>query len=314
LDKEKKMKNAKLSTIVVCIVLAAGFASADIIRGISMDFVNIGFAGNAGDTRTGTEPSGRNKVNPPGCGAVAYNYRIGKYELTNAQWNTFVSLSGAPTGSDGGYTTGSYWTGNSMPVGAVTWYEAMQFCNYLTTGDKSKGAYLFSGTNANAGAFLGIDRATALSTYGKAYVLPNEDEWYKAAYFKADGTGFTQYANGTDVAPIFKGTDTNWGWGYAGAGVPWAVGSGAMEQNGTYDMMGNFWEWTETLLLPSYPHPTIRGAAYFNPDAYLLSTAYRNASYANTENTTFTFRVAEIPEPATMITLALGGLALLRKK
>lgn len=308
------MKNVRLLIVVLCMIATANIVSADIIRGISMDFANIGFAGNSGDTRTGTEPSGRQKVNPPGCGAVAYNYRIGKYELTNLQWNTFVSLSGAPTGSDGGYTTGSYWTGDSKPAGAITWYEAMQFCNYLTTGDKSKGAYLFSGNNANAGAFLGINRAAALATYGKAYVLPTEDEFYKAAYFKADGSGFTQYANGTDTAPTIKGTETNWGYGYAGAGAPWNVGSGAMEQNGTYDMMGNFWEWTESLLSTTNPYPVIRGAAYFNPDAYLLSTSYRNMSYAWVENTTFTFRVVEIPEPATMMIFGLGGLTLIKRK
>ena len=31
-------------------------------------------------------------------GAVGYNYRIGKYEVTNAQWNAFTAAVGAPTG------------------------------------------------------------------------------------------------------------------------------------------------------------------------------------------------------------------------
>ena len=93
-----------------------------------------------------------------GCGAVSYDYRIGKYEVTNAQWNTFTAAAGAPTGNDGGYSYSAYFTGAQQPTNMVSWYEAAQFCNYLTSGDKSKGAYLFSGNNTNPGDFLGINR------------------------------------------------------------------------------------------------------------------------------------------------------------
>ena len=65
------------------------FSSADTIRGINLDFVTIGNAGNAGDTRA--------EANPNGCGAVGYNYRVGKYEVTNSQWNAFTAAAGVPT-------------------------------------------------------------------------------------------------------------------------------------------------------------------------------------------------------------------------
>ena len=83
------MKKLITICLVAGIMLAAvNFASADTIRGIDIDFVTIGNAGNAADTG-GT----------PGCGAVSYNYRIGKYEVTNAQWNAFTAAAGAPTGN-----------------------------------------------------------------------------------------------------------------------------------------------------------------------------------------------------------------------
>lgn len=51
----------------VLVMDTANFASADTIRGINIDFVTIGNAGNPADTRA--------EANPNGCGAVGYNYR-----------------------------------------------------------------------------------------------------------------------------------------------------------------------------------------------------------------------------------------------
>jgi len=72
-----KTKSIFLSAMVY-VVAVVNVASADTIHGIDIDFVSIGNAGNAGDTRGGVY------ANPYGCGAVSYDYRIGKYEVTNA--------------------------------------------------------------------------------------------------------------------------------------------------------------------------------------------------------------------------------------
>lgn len=64
-----------------------------------MDFVTIGNSGNLGDAREGSDQYGIPIANPYGCGAVGYDYRIGKYEITNTQWNDFVAAAGKPTGS-----------------------------------------------------------------------------------------------------------------------------------------------------------------------------------------------------------------------
>jgi formylglycine-generating enzyme required for sulfatase activity len=221
------MTRALVTTITVFIFMS-GLALADTIHGINIDFVTIGHAGNAADTGGSV-----------GRGAVGYNYRIGKYELTNAQWNAFTAAAGAPRGNDNAYGDSSHWSGDQRPTNSVSWYEAAQFCNYLTSGDKSKGAYRFSGNNANAGSFLGIDRDAAKATYSTLYVIPTENEWYKAAYYKPDGSGYSLYANVTNTIPT---ADNGWNF-YGGAyGSPWNVGTGTQEQNGTYDMMGNVFE------------------------------------------------------------------------
>ena len=274
------MKKTIVFALIVFGMAAANSASADNVRGINIDFVPIGNAGNAADTG-GT----------PGCGSVGYNYRIGKYEVTNAQWNAFISAAGAPTGNPlGAYNDNPSNNGDQKPTDFVSWYEALQFCNYLTSGDKSQGVYQFSGNNANPGDFLGINRKAAQASYGTIFVLPIEDEWYKAAYYKPDGSGYSLYANGTDAAPI-AGVETNY---YMIVGQPWNVGTGKQEQNGTYDMMGNSWEWNEAWVGSS---GAMRGGQYSHTFSDYLRSTHRWLYTPTDEDEGLGFRVASIPEP-----------------
>jgi hypothetical protein len=292
------MKKARILTVIVCVIAVANFASAETIRGIDIDFVTIGYAGNAGDTRGAGQG---NYANPYGCGAVSYDYRIGKYEVTNAQWNAFTAIAGVPTGNDDGYRTSSRFTGDQQPTNSVSWYEAAQFCNYLTSGDKSKGVYQFSGNNTNPGNFLGINRDAAKATYGTIYFLPTEDEWYKAAYYTGGYCPrYSLYANGTDIAPVSR-VNTNWG-----NNTVWNVGTGTQEQNGTFDMMGNLWEWTETLIGSGR---SIRGGSYATDPLSGLGSNYRYGGVLPFgESGDAGFRVAStIPEPDTLLLHAPNG-------
>ncbi len=165
-----------------------------------------------------------------------------------------------PRAIDGGYSYSAHFTGAQQPTNNVSWYEAAQFCNYLTSGDKSKGAYQFSGNNTNPGDFLGINRDAAISSYGIAYVIPTEDEWYKAAYHKNDGvTGNywlypTQSNNvpSNDLINPDPGNNANFYQDNCTIGSPdWLTAVGEFENSdsayGTFDQGGNVWEWNETL-------------------------------------------------------------------
>lgn len=276
----------------------------------TIDFVPIGNPGNPADLRPGGY-----------YGDVSYDYRIGRYEITNAQWNAFVAAAGAPTSVlPFPFHKGAVFTGDLQPTNAVSWYEALQFCNYLTSGDKSRGAYQFSGDNINPGTFLGIDRQTAKSLYGTIYVLPTVDEWYKAAYFNPISGFYSLYTNGTDVAPL-QDVDSNY---YNTAmsdhgtySTPWNVGTGLQEQNGTYDMMGNVWEWNEWISGAGTSSTCGMSGGSYADDLYLgdaISTSIPIGYYGSHEIDRLGFRIASIPEPATIFLLSFGGLVLRRRK
>ena len=293
--------------IVLVVVLLTSSVSGELIRdGIDIEFVTISNTGNAADTRIGEGSLG--------FGTVDYEYQIGKYEVTNAQWIGFVNVAGAPAGEPfNAYNDSGTIQMNSAPSSYISWYEAAQFCNYLTSGDKSHGAYLFSGNNTNAGNFLGIDRDSAVSAYETFYVIPTEDEWYKAAYYKPDGSGYSLYANGTDTLPIV-GDDTNY---QSVVGGLWNVGSGTEEQNGTFDIMGNVGEWNEALIWwpgREEPYRGIRGGSYGDGGHGLSSIARNSTLPPVTEFISLGFRVASIPEPATLLLLGLSGILIRKRK
>lgn len=273
------MKARVGATILLTAVLVASGSQADSITHggttINMDFVDIGYAGNAGDTT--------NTVNGLNPGSVDYNYRFGQYEVTAAQWASVIAAD--PNVGNGGGNSGSY------PSSYPNWYEAAKFCNWLTSGSYSNGAYQFSDPNT----LTNINRAAALSAYEIVYVLPTEDEWYKAAFYKSDGSGYTRYATGDSVPGA--GSIVNY---LNGGGGPWPIGTGGIaDNNGTFDMNGNLWEWTESAqdgTLDSYAEGrSLRGGSFGSTEVGLRSSAHGSDGLAPTvESEHVGFRVAGI--------------------
>ncbi len=235
-----------------------------------------------------------------GYGGVNYSYKISQYEVTGAEFN-------AAAADDPNIGNSSPNTGNK-PATYVSWYEAVKYCNWLTSGDAYLGAYTHSG-----GSFTGIDRAGAISIYGTVYVLPTEDEWYKAAYWRDDiNDQWSLYASGSDDTPP-RGTG---GWNYYdGEYAPiwaWEVGSGAQEQNGTYDMMGNVWERLEDPYDAS--ERVLRGGSDAS-SALIIRSLARGGGAPDRESSDVGFRVVMIPEPSTILLFGVGltGAWLLRR-
>ncbi len=251
--------------------------------------VTIGNAGNAADTATGGIH-----------GDVAYTYQISDREVTIAQMQ---AATGAGNGNENYWNDGTRTVGTAAPASYVSLYEAMKYCNYMTSGNILLGAYQFNG---GGGSYSGTDRASAVTTYGTVYALPTEDEWYKAAYFKTDASGYSLYANGTANVPT-HGTTAGWNYnndGYVNGdpNYTWIAGYGGVEQNGTYDMMGNVWERMEA-------SGVIRGGSFSYFESNLRSSI-RSSVAPSLEHSSMGFRVVAIPEPATALSLVLGGLVI----
>ena len=244
-------------------------------------YITIGQEGNSADTT--------------GYGAVGYTYRISQYEVTIAEF----SASGLGSGNE------NYWNsiGSGAPAVNLSWYEAAQYCNWLTTGDALLGAYQFNGSGTLTNV---MSRANILADGGLFFLLPTEDEWYKAAYFK-NGV-YSLYANGTDTAPTTAESR------YGGIS-PWVVGSsGFQELNGTYDMMGNIYEWTESandgVLDNLAGESMILRGGYYGSVASVLSSSSAGIPYliGDAGEIGGGFRVVAIPEPATVLLFGLGGM------
>jgi formylglycine-generating enzyme len=232
--------------VAVVLTLAISVAQADVfdmggtrdrVTGVwtgqaSLEFVTVGDPGNAADTlmmRDGTT----------GYGSVPYAYRMGKYDITIAQYVQFLNAVAAtdtyglyssrmaPTpgnpsqtyclpaigitrsGSSGNYAyavSGSYSQAANCPIFDVSWGDAARFCNWLQNGQPA-GAEGNGTTETGAYTLNGAISQLALIAItrnaGATYFIPSENEWYKAAYYKGGdvNAGYWTYATKNDTLP-----------------------------------------------------------------------------------------------------------------
>ena len=276
-----------------------------------MEMVTVGNPGNVADRRNRSEPGV--------YGAVGEEFRIGKYEVTNGQYAQFLNAIAASDpnacyqadqGSHplGGIlrkgNSGSYiyltrpWM-RDKPVNFITWYSALRFCNWLhngrPVGDQNArttedGAYTFSAAGGVNLVLPGThpDRGSNGRNAGARFWLPDENEWYKAAYHSpGQAEEYWLYPSQSDNPPtqatadLFGNIDidsenvANYGgsaiWNYASNGYVTTVGSGGegnQSYYGAFDLGGNLAEWTEAL---TSPRVTVRGGSFLSQESRLES-------------------------------------------
>jgi serine/threonine-protein kinase len=192
-------------------------------------------------------------------------YWIGKTEVTNAQYATFVSATGqrAPSHWPGGHIPAGK---DNHPVAYVSWDDAVAFCAWAS-------------------------RAT-----GRVVRLPSEAEWEKAAR----GTDARLYPWG-NAAPDAQ--RANFGMSVKDT-TPVGQYPAGVSPYGALDMTGNVWEWTNSLAKP-YPYDArdgrenandrgarvLRGGA-FDDEAQYVQCAHRDRSNPVNRPDYFGFRVA----------------------
>lgn len=299
---------------------------------VEIEWVFITHAGNAADPTTG-------------YGSVDHEYRIGKYEITNAQYAEFLNsvalsdpydLYHASMGSNsrGGILRAGvegkyqYEVKEDMankPVNFVNWYDAARMANWITNGqglgETENGVYIFDGVTSVSTIVRDVANPSQV-------FLPTEDEWYKAAYYQeaASGRGadgYWLYATQSNTTPtIAAATSTgdiaNPGLGVVNysRGVDWngengnvsTVGSAEnTSYYGAFDMNGNVEEWSETINTFRGLR-SVRGADYASGEAQLRST-FRNTYGPTFVSPELGFRLASmVPEQSCRVDLNGDGL------
>ncbi len=334
------MKALRIGTAVLALsVPLAGQA-------VTIDLVTVGDSGNAPD------PLNTNTV--PGIGSVSYTYGIGKFEVQNSEYVDFLNsvstvgdtygLYNTSMGSNarGGISrTGAGTVGDPFiysskanmgdkPVNYVSFYDAVRFVNWLENGQPT-GTNQVAGTTETGTYTLFTSGSSTTNVGARAanatWVIPTENEWYKAAYYDPTASGTTNYwlyPTQSDSAPTVgladaTGNITNDGPNVANynLGADWngqngnvtTVGSAGASSDsyyGTFDQGGNVWEWDELIIFGS--ERGLRGGGWGGSES-ILRSSFRGGSTPAVEDLSFGFRVAAIPEPGVCMALGLAALA-----
>ena len=305
---------------------------ASTANGYVTTYTPIGNPGNAPDTT--------------GYGSVGYTYKISTYEVSN------VNVLNAR--SEGFIDHEATWVQNYgyvfSPIDFFNWYQAANYVNWLNTTEGFHPAYNITNTAYTESYKWYVGLGLALWTPADAgydannlyrnklakYVLPTENEWYKAAYGKSDGSGYYLYPTASDSPPqpiytngntmgnkaAYRGTDANNPVG----SLSLVYDAGGLSSYGTMGQGGNVAEILESAfdgVNDSGEKPrTMRGGST-NSLAADLQSQTRFAVDQLSTNHGFGFRIVSldsvipepapeaIPEPATYALFGLGAIGML---
>ncbi len=157
-------------------------------------------------------------------------YYIGQYEVTFAEYDAFCEATGKEKPNDEG------WGRNNRPVINVSWFDVVEYCNWLSEQEGFRPVYTINGEEVTA------------NWQANGYRLPTEAEWEYAA---RQGGQKVRFGNGKDIADPkeinFNGSESykkpySLVGEYRRQTVP--VGSlNSPNQLGLHDMSGNVYEW-----------------------------------------------------------------------
>jgi formylglycine-generating enzyme len=320
------------------IMVLAVFSYALNAGAVTFPWTKVGNPGNLPDARTG-------------LGAVDHEFKISKHEVTNAQYveflnvvdpfgenslhlyNGYMQFEGvggirfdllAPDGSKYQLKLGH----ENNPVVYVTFISAMRFVNWLENGQGNGSTERGTYTIGNGVEEVRKPRST--------YFIPNEDEWYKAAYHKNDGVtdnywdfpsssnsepysdhpGLLNTPDNSVAANFYRndGIDNGYNYGYAvttfdsyfsGMNYLTDVGAYADSQSpyGTFDQGGNVTEWIEDVVDIEFRR--IRGGSF--ADFFdSMASANHTEGIPGGWGGSLGFRIASVPEPNALVMLAVG--------
>jgi formylglycine-generating enzyme required for sulfatase activity len=320
--------HAQWATLMAAVAIGVGPPLAWSAPAVVMETVTVGNAGNTG------EQSRIQNADPTFYGGVAYPFAIGTYEVTAGQYTAFLNAVAASDayalyhvrmdydadttrhgcnikrhGAPGSYTYSVAPEWANRPVNYVSWADAVRFANWLHNGQPT-GPQDTTTTEDGSYRILGIHESSdhllehVVREPDATWVIPTENEWYKAAYHKNDGvTGnYWNYPTRADHGVSNTLIDPDPG-NHATFSVNFVhtIGPpyfrtevGAHENSaspyGTFDQGGNVMEFTETV--PSSDIRRIRGGSWQWAGTNMLVSEVDDVMHSSDQFRDLGFRVA----------------------
>jgi formylglycine-generating enzyme required for sulfatase activity len=339
---------------IVCAVVLVVVLGSGAMAKVNIETVPVGYAGNLGEVSgLGAGGSGPTRIcgavdykynigkyevtNAQYCEFLNAIAESDTYGLYNGLMGSNARGGIMRSGSSGSYMYGAKPNMGNKPVNYVSWGNAARFANWLhngqPTGTLTGNPVQDAGLTEDGSYDLnGATNNTALQAVSRepdwTWAVPSEDEWYKAAYYRGDAKNpyYSLYPTGAYVVPT-EITANVTGDGSAGGTGHYANRNRAADWNGqdgnvttvgtnggpnpygAFDMAGNVWELNETII---GSFRGARGGSFATWDRDMRAKNRFSSEYPTGDS--FGFRVVEVPEPATMGLLALGGLAVLSRR
>ena len=226
------------------------------------------------------------------AGTSVAKFQIGRTEVTYGEWKSvrdYALLNGYSFDNFG------YGSSDRHPVGDVSWYDAVKWCNAKSQQLGLMPVYYVGGQIYKSGQSQPIENASA-----NGYRLPKEAEWEWAARGGVMSKGYIY--SGSD-----NPNDVAWFLGTSGGSLDamvtdpvdpwyrrgtWPVGIKTANELGIYDMSGNVEEWISDYLSESNSR-RVRGGNWEDPSSRITVKDRSHGGNADYRFNVFGFRIAK---------------------